>query len=66
MVRESISIKRKLFHEKPMVTVDNYFVIGYVIDWDGNRGLGIIGTNARNIPPKDTDRVQDSYEEYEF
>ena len=33
--------------------MDNYFVMGAVFDWYGNKGLGIIGTNVRNRPPKD-------------
>ena len=53
MVRGSLSIKRKLFNEKPTNMVDNYFVTDAVIDWAGNAGLGIIGTNARNRLPHD-------------
>ena len=34
---------------------DNYFVTDAVFDWDGNAGLGIIGKNERNSPPKDTE-----------
>ena len=48
-----MSSKRKLFHENPMTMVDNYFVTDDVIDWDVNEGIGIIGTNVSNIPPKD-------------
>ena len=33
--------------------VDNYFVTDAFIDWDGNAGLGIIGTNPMNMLPKD-------------
>ena len=48
-----MSINRKLFHDNPTMTVDNYFVADAVIDWGGNKCLEIIGTNARNSLPKD-------------
>ena len=41
-----------MFHEKPTTTVDNYFVMDAIIDWDVNANLGIIGTNVRNRLPK--------------
>ena len=53
MVRGSMSRKRKLFHDKPMTTVNSYFVKDVVLDWAGNKDIGIIGTNARNRLPKD-------------
>ena len=53
MVRGSMSRKRKMFNEKPMTTVENYFVTESILDWAGNAGLGIIGKNARNRLPKD-------------
>ena len=53
MVCGSMPSKRNLFHEKPTTTVDNYFVMDNVLDWAENAGLGIIGTNVRNRPPKD-------------
>ena len=43
----------KLFHENTMTNVENYFVTDTVLDWDGNAGLVIIGTNARHRLPKD-------------
>ena len=52
MVRGSMSSKRKLFHEKPTMTVEKYFFTDAIIDWDDNEGLGTIGTNARNSTPK--------------
>ena len=52
MVRGSMSRKRKLFHEKPTTTVIKYFVTDTVLDWAGNSGFGIIGTNAKNRLPK--------------
>ena len=36
MVRGSMSINRKMFHENPMTRVDNYFVTEDVLDWGGN------------------------------
>ena len=53
MFSGSMSINRKLFHDNPTMTVDNYFVADAVVDWGGNKCLEIIGTNARNSPPKD-------------
>ena len=53
MVYGGISRKKKLFHDKPKMTVDNYFVTDAVPDWAGNNSIGIIGKNARNRPPKD-------------
>ena len=48
MVCGSISRKMELFHEKPTMTVDNYFITDDILDWAGNKSLGIIGTNVRN------------------
>ena len=42
-----------MFHEKPTTKVDNYFFTDAVLDWAGNTGLGIIGTNVRNVLPND-------------
>ena len=42
-----------MFHDNPTTTVDNYFVTDTVLDWAGNEGLGIIGTNMRHSTPKD-------------
>ena len=53
MVRGSVSSRRNMFHKKPNNTVDNYFFTDAILDWDGNAGLGIIGTNASNMLPKD-------------
>ena len=53
MVRGSMSSKRKLFHEEPTTTVDNYFVTDVVLDWSGNWGILIISTNVRDCLPKD-------------
>ena len=53
MVYGIVSIKRKLFHDNPTTTVENYFVTDAVLDWVGNEGLGIIGPNSRNRIPKD-------------
>ena len=53
MVCVSMSIKRELFCDKPTMTVDNYFVTESVLNWAGNEGLGIIGTNASNGLSKD-------------
>ena len=52
MVSGSMPISRKLFHEKPTTTVDNYFVMDAILDWAVNAGLGIIGINVRNRLPK--------------
>ena len=53
MVFGSMSIKRKIFHQNPGYTMDNYFVMDAILDWSGNDDIGIIGTNARNRLPKD-------------
>ena len=53
MVSGSMSTKRKLFHEHPTATVDNYFVTDNVLDWADNGDLGIIDKNARKRIPKD-------------
>ena len=53
MVRESMSSKRKLFHDNPTTTVDNYFVMRAIIDRASNVGIYIIGTNESNRLPKD-------------
>ena len=53
MVRGSMSSKRNMFHDKATTTVKKYFVMDAVLDWAGNAGLGIIGTNARNRLQKD-------------
>ena len=50
---QTISSKRKMFRDDPTMTVENYFVTDDVLDWAGNEGLGIIGTNWRNRLPKD-------------
>ena len=42
-----------MFRDNPTMTVENYFVTDDVLDWAGNEGLGIIGTNGRNRLPKD-------------
>ena len=55
MVWGSMSRKRKLFHDKPTTTVDDYFVTDDVLHWDCNAGLGIISTNAMNRLPKDVE-----------
>ena len=44
---------KKIFRKKPCITVDNYFVCDKVLHWAGIQGLGVIGTNARNLLPKD-------------
>ena len=48
MVHGSMSRKRKLFHDNPTTTVDNYFVTDAVLYWADNAGLGIIDKNERN------------------
>ena len=49
-----MSIKMKVFYEKSMTKVDNYFVTdALIIYWAGDAGIGIIGTNTRNRLPKD-------------
>ena len=53
MISGSMSSNINLFHDKPTTTVEKYFVTDAIIDWAGNEGLGITGTNTRNIPPKD-------------
>ena len=53
IVRVSMSSKRKVFYETPTTTVEKYFVVDSIIDWYGNEGLGIIGTNVSNRLPKD-------------
>ena len=53
MVRVIMSSKRNLFHDKPTTMVDKYFVTDDVLDWAGNAGIGIIGTNVSNRLPKD-------------
>ena len=56
MVCGSMSNNRKLFHQKPTTTVDNYFGMDNVIDWVGNEGLGRFGKNERSRIPKDTEQ----------
>ena len=53
MFHGSMSIKRKLFHANPTMTVENYSVMGAVLYLARNEGIVIIGTNARNRFPKD-------------
>lgn len=43
---------KKIFKKKPCITADNYFIDDTVLNWAGKKGLGIIGTNARNVLPK--------------
>eukprot|EP00536_Pseudo-nitzschia_multiseries_P008003 jgi/Psemu1/19289/gm1.19289_g len=42
----------KLWKRPPHRTVDNFFNGDSILDWMGKRGLGIIGTVARNKLPK--------------
>ena len=45
--------KKKIFRKKPCITVDNYFIDDKILNWAGEEGLGVIGTNACNFLPKD-------------
>ena len=44
---------KKVFRAKPCITMDNYFIDDAILKWLGDKGLGCIGTNARNVLPKD-------------
>jgi hypothetical protein len=44
---------KKIFRMKPCITVDNYFIDDAILNWIGSTGLGCIGTNARNVLPKE-------------
>jgi hypothetical protein len=45
----------KLWSSPPHLTVDNYFNGDSILDWMGQRGLGMMGTVARNRLPKGID-----------
>lgn len=51
------STKKKLFHQKPTITADNYFCNHKVLDHAGESGLGAILTNARNRLPCDIESI---------
>ena len=42
---------KKIFRKKPCITVDNYFINDGVLEWAGKAGLGVIGTNRRDLLP---------------
>ena len=44
---------KQIFRAKPCFTVDNYFIDDTILNWIGMNGLSAIGTNARNVLPKD-------------
>ncbi len=48
--------KKKIFRKKPTICADNFFFDDKMCEWIGRNGFGCIGTNARNVLPRDIEK----------
>jgi len=50
------SSKKKIFRNKPVICADNFFFDDKMCHFIGQNGYGCVGTNARNVLPKQIDK----------